>query len=1390
MPDNAPTHLKKKHVCEDCDRSFQKQMGLVVHRRSCIKKMSTNQEFLAGSSSSSTHHDLGSQKRSKKKARLDSEPNPFRLSLSEKALGKRKTDTANASYEESQALPVADSTQSSGVPTRAFMAEPTDLMDIDPLNQSPQPTCNSEPETTTITDAQTAYVPPPTRRGRERRFPKRYDDFLPCTSTRLPHMPPPAPPAPPPPINPPIAPAPPPRPPSPTIGMFKTNVNEFGMYRVYPTLPSAQVEENEDLLNVCDGPGFPTNSAPASHWEKSSGLSKQTADPFLAAGSNDLSTPNGVFGPFLNVTVFRLFRWFYSGSNMKSVAEMDRLVDEVIDQPEFDRAHIKGFKAKRILANIDRYLAAASPFSPKYGWKVSTVKLPMNCEGVTHHDEKECPTLTVPNVHHRSLVDAIKSALTDESAHQFHYTPFKQYWKPTDNAAPERVITDLYNSDAFYDEHIKLMKRPLTVEEANQPRLETAIAAMMLWSDSTHLADFGNASLWPIYLYFGNLSKYTRAKPTSHSAHHIAYIPSIPADLQTQYMKAFEEATASKDTISHLKRELMQAVWLTLLDDEFMYAYEHGIVITCIDGIVRRIFPRFFTYSADYPEKVLLATIKYLAKCPCPTCTTQKQYIPALGTHADIQRRSHERQDTAEHQFDVCAARRTIYNLGKGPKSKFVDNILGHNSSTPVVNAFSQRLHKFGFNHYSMLVPDLLHEFELGVWKAVFTHLVRILYSKGDNSVQVLNERFRDTPSFGEAIRHFGRNAAAMTKMPAREFEDLLQCILPVIENLLPQRHNKIVMDMLFIMSTWHGLAKLRLHTESTLVALQENTRRLGAILREFVKVVCSAYTTKDLPSEEAARARRVANNLKKGKTTSNSKSQKQSQTSRKTAAQGMSTTDGETLTAEKAIKTLNLFTYKLHALGHYPDAIRKFGTSDNFSTQTGELEHKKVKNAYSRTNKGNTFEKQIAVHHQRENFIRRFGEHLARVFSPWTTTPPLDCPPSMSATSQPTLPPASEALYPVPIAPIPLGTRMPRQPDESLPPVSVSAQDHYYLPVSKKNKVNVFRWVREQHRLGDLAAQNFIIELKTHLLSRVLGKQNDDDISFSPTELSRLELVQDSIYEHHVFRVNYTTYDLRRSQDSINPRTHCDIVTLSRDNNPTHPFSYARIIRSYHADITYTGPENPTKIVRPRRVEFLWVRWYELDTEHSGGFDAQRLHRLRFVAHDSSQAAFGFIDPDCVIRGIHILPAFAHGTTSDYLPCNSIARNEETRTAIGDNDYRFYYVNMFVDRDHFMRYLGGGVGHMATNDVTQVFRPHYMRVNRTDEGESMVQDGGDDESLFEGIEALIDLEAEEAEEEEEEEEEEEDDEDESAPLGEADEGLGGDMYGPVDPWENAYGSL
>ena len=57
-----------------------------------------------------------------------------------------------------------------------------------------------------------------------------------------------------------------------------------------------------------------------------------------------------------------------------------------------------------------------------------------------------------------------------------------------------------------------------------------------------------------------------------------------------------------------------------------------------------------------------------------------------------------------------------------------------------VQNAFSARLGPLGLEHYPMFVVDFLHEIELGVWKAIFTHLVRLLYAHNPNHVHELNK--------------------------------------------------------------------------------------------------------------------------------------------------------------------------------------------------------------------------------------------------------------------------------------------------------------------------------------------------------------------------------------------------------------------------------------------------------------------------------------------------------------------------------------------------------------------------------------------------------------------------------------------------------------------------
>ena len=56
-------------------------------------------------------------------------------------------------------------------------------------------------------------------------------------------------------------------------------------------------------------------------------------------------------------------------------------------------------------------------------------------------------------------------------------------------------------------------------------------------------------------------------------------------------------------------------------------------------------------------------------------------------------------------------------------------------------NTFAKRLSPFGFDIFSSLVVDLMHEFELGILKSVLKHLVQILYALDPGLIIVLNER-------------------------------------------------------------------------------------------------------------------------------------------------------------------------------------------------------------------------------------------------------------------------------------------------------------------------------------------------------------------------------------------------------------------------------------------------------------------------------------------------------------------------------------------------------------------------------------------------------------------------------------------------------------------------
>jgi hypothetical protein len=203
---------------------------------------------------------------------------------------------------------------------------------------------------------------------------------------------------------------------------------------------------------------------------------------------------------------------------------------------------------------------------------------------------------------------------------------------------------------------------------------------------------------------------------------------------------------------------------------------------------------------------------------------------------------------------------------------------------------------------------------------------------------------------------------------------------------------------------------------------------------------------------------------------------------------------------------------------------------------------------------------------------------------------------------------------------------------------------------------------------------QDFVPWLKNHLLARLLKiDYNGDETDFKPEERNSFIFVNNRIYRHKVFRVNYTTYDLQREQDSLNPRTHADIMLLSHeDEESAHPYWYARIIGVFHATVQFKGLSSHPEIEPGLcQMEFLWVRWFGWDPTHRGGWKSKRLHRVGFV-DGKDPDAFGFLDPKNVVRGVHLIPAFAYGHTNSLLQ-PSVARAPSEQ----DRDWMYFYVNM-----------------------------------------------------------------------------------------------------------------
>lgn len=283
------------------------------------------------------------------------------------------------------------------------------------------------------------------------------------------------------------------------VQTFKTQLNRFGLFRVYNAC-SLPTHDPHDPCTLQQSPSH----TPLADWDTKQG---------------------NPYHPYPNQSSLQLGQWYWNRGSQKSQTSFRELL-HIIGDESFRPEDVRGTNWKA----VDRQLGGKT-FTDREEW--------VDEDGEDKEWHKTAVRFSVPihsrclnpgpldystTFYHRSIISVIQEKLTDPSHHRlFHHEPYELRWHPPHKDQENRVYGDLFTSDAFLQAHHKLQDSP-PEPNCELPRI---VVALMFSSDSTQLSNFGSAKLWPLYMYFGNESKYARSQPSNGLCTHVAYFESV-----------------------------------------------------------------------------------------------------------------------------------------------------------------------------------------------------------------------------------------------------------------------------------------------------------------------------------------------------------------------------------------------------------------------------------------------------------------------------------------------------------------------------------------------------------------------------------------------------------------------------------------------------------------------------------------------------------------------------------------------------------------------------------------------------------------------------------------------------------------------------------------------
>ena len=299
----------------------------------------------------------------------------------------------------------------------------------------------------------------------------------------------------------------------PAAQQIVTSPDSFGVFRKYTSLSSHNPGNVDPFADI--------HSAPPGTAQ----MSRQP--PMIGSGKDPRPDP---LANSKNPSTDLLLSWYSEGTR-DGATMLNHLVHGCILHNSFEKSDLRGFNAVSALRQFERDHLSSKPgtaLDPSDGWKCGKVTIRVPCTGHKQRED-DAPEFTVDGIYYRDAVEVITKELMDpDSFANIHIRPFEEWWQPAEDGDPIRVYSEAYTSDTMLRFEKELEE---TLTTTGNPQMEapeeTFILSASLYSDSTNLAQFGHASLWPVYMFIGNTSKYILSRPNSFSAHHIAYLPTV-----------------------------------------------------------------------------------------------------------------------------------------------------------------------------------------------------------------------------------------------------------------------------------------------------------------------------------------------------------------------------------------------------------------------------------------------------------------------------------------------------------------------------------------------------------------------------------------------------------------------------------------------------------------------------------------------------------------------------------------------------------------------------------------------------------------------------------------------------------------------------------------------